>query len=138
MPPISGRGGTVMFTPYGLTTESIDISTWELDSTASKVAVTPAGVSAGQRFLPEQVCHTWKLTTPLDDTQYPGTLNITEGESLFTMFFALGTAASSSFQLYDKLTESFVESVSVVEDVNGAIQLSISGSGGSITRGVTG
>lgn len=138
MAAISGKGGTVYFTPYGETQEAdLSISTWELDSTAIKAQVSPSGAGAGQRFLTENTYHGWTLSAPLDDGEFPDTLGLTEGQVFTSIYFSLGQAFSGTFQLYDKLAESLVETVNVVDDVNGALRLQVTGCGGAITRGVT-
>jgi len=139
MAAISGQGGSVYFTPEAGTVEdTIDVAVWELESIVTKAEVSPSGSGAGMRYLPENITHQWKLTTPLDDEQFPDVIGITEGVTLSSIYFKLGVAVTSTtLALYDKLTNSMVENVQIITDTNNAIQLSISGCGGSITRGVT-
>ncbi len=141
MAAISGTGGTVQFTPHGLTTEFLSISTWELDGTAIKSVVSPSGAGCGQRMLMENNYYQWAIATPLDSTEFPVDIGLEEGQILSSIYFSLGaavTGTTTTFQLYDKLVESMVETIGVVDDVNGALQLRITGCGGAITRGVTG
>jgi len=141
MPAISGTGGTIQFTPHGLTTEFLSISTWELTGTAMKTIVSPSGTGAGQRVLMENNYYQWAIATPLDDTEFPVNIGLEEGQILSSIYFGLGaavTGTTTTFQLYDKLIETMVENIAVVDDVNGALQLQVTGCGGAITRGVTG